>query len=71
MAARSTALVIPEYGLSKEQWPPDWRFAGPYMKLIERGVVPAIVLDSRAKDEAYLKARGITELVELPKQMAP
>jgi len=67
VAARTTALVVPEYGLSKQQWPPDWRFAGPYMKLIESGVVPAIVLESRAKDEAYLKARGIAELVTLPK----
>ncbi len=67
VAARTTALVVPEFGLSKQQWPPDWRFAGPYMKLIERGVVPAIVVEGRAKDEAYLKARGITELVALPK----
>jgi endo-1,4-beta-mannosidase len=67
VAPRTTALVIPEFGLSKQDWPPDWRFAGPYMKLIERGVVPAIVLESRAKDESYLKARGITELLPLPK----
>ena len=64
---RTTALVIPEFGLSRQDWPPDWRFAGPYMKLIERGIVPAIVLESRANDEAYLRARGITELVPLPK----
>ena len=31
------------------------------MKLIERGVVPAIVVKGRAKDKAYLKERGITE----------
>jgi hypothetical protein len=33
------------------------------MKLIERGVSPAIVLESRAKDAAYLRTRGIEELV--------
>jgi len=65
VAVRSTALVIPEFGLSKASWPPDWRFAAPYMKLIERGVVPAIVLQSRTHDSAYLKDRGITTLVEL------
>jgi endo-1,4-beta-mannosidase len=66
IAARSTALVIPEFGLSKQSWPPDWRFAAPYMKLVERGIVPAIVLESKAGDAAYLKARGITTLVKLP-----
>jgi hypothetical protein len=62
---RNTALVIPEFGLSREGWPPDWKFAGPYMKLIERGIVPAIVLERHAKDEAYLSERGITNLVTL------
>jgi endo-1,4-beta-mannosidase len=65
VAARTTALVIPEFGLSKDAWPPDWKFAGPYMKLIERGIVPAIVLESRTRDEAYLEARGIRDLVGL------
>lgn len=65
VAARSTGLVIPDFGLSKAAWPPDWRFAGPYMKLIERGIMPAIVLESRAQDAKYLKARGITQLVKL------
>jgi endo-1,4-beta-mannosidase len=65
IAPRTTALVIPEFGLSKKSWPPDWRFAGHYMKLVDRGIVPAIILNSRAKDTAYLKARGITNLVHL------
>jgi hypothetical protein len=60
---RRTALVIPDRGLSPKPWPPDWRYATPYMKLIERGVSPAIVLESRAKDAAYLRTRGIEELV--------
>jgi hypothetical protein len=68
IARRSAALVIPEFGLSTQQWPPDWKFAGPYMKLIERGVVPAIVVEGRAKDAAYLKERGITALVGLDGQ---
>ena len=67
IVARKTALVIPERGLSTKAWPPDWKFGKPYMEMINRGVTPAIVLESRAKDEAYLRARGITELVPLPK----
>jgi endo-1,4-beta-mannosidase len=66
IAPRTTALVIPEFGLSKEAWPPDWKFAAPYMKLIDRGIIPAIVLESRSKNEAYLKQRGITNLIPLP-----
>jgi hypothetical protein len=62
---RSTALVIPEFGLSKEAWPPDWKFASPYMKLLDRGITPAIVLEGRIHDKAYLKERGITDLVSL------
>jgi hypothetical protein len=65
MPVRRTALVIPDRGLSTSAWPPDWKYAAPYMKLIERGVRPAIVLESRAKDTDYLKARGIIELVPL------
>jgi hypothetical protein len=33
------------------------------MNLIKRGVTPAIVLESRAKDADYLRTRGITELL--------
>ena len=61
--ARTTALVIPDRGLSTKAWPPDWRFATPYMNLINQGVSPAIVLESRSKDAEYLKARGIANLV--------
>jgi endo-1,4-beta-mannosidase len=64
-APRKTALVIPDRGLSTSAWPPDWKYATPYMNLIDRGVRPAIVLESRAKDTEYLKARGIVDLVPL------
>jgi len=60
---RKTALVIPESGLSNKPWPPDWRFATRYMDLISKGQTPAIVLESRASDEDYLRARGIRELI--------
>ena len=60
---RKTALVIPDLGLSKKQWPPDWRFAKAYMDLMAKGKIGAIVLESRAKDEDYLRSRGISELV--------
>jgi hypothetical protein len=59
---RKTALVIPDRGLSTKQWPADWRYAKPYMDLVGRGETPAIVLESRAKDQAYLRERGISDL---------
>ena len=64
-APRTSALVIPDRGLSAEPWPPDWTYATPYMQLIAKGKLPAIVLESRAHDTAYLQARGITELIPL------
>lgn len=67
---RTVALVIRDYGLSTKPWPPDWRYATPYMNLVAEGKRPAIVLESRAKDEEYLKARGIRELVPLAKVKA-
>ncbi len=62
---RNTALIIPDLGLSTSAWPPDWKYATPYMNLVNRGVVPAIVLESRAKDQDYLRARGITDLIPI------
>jgi len=59
------ALVIPDYGLSHKTWPPDWTYGKPYMDLVIQGKRPTIVLESRANDEEYLKARGIRELVPL------
>ncbi len=64
-AARSSALVIPERGLSQKQWPPDWRFAQPYMNLVGKGETPSIVLEERSKDQDYLRQRGITKLIRL------
>jgi len=60
---RTTALIIPDKGLSTKSWPPDWKYATPFMNQIDRGVRPAIVLESRSKDESYLKARGISNLI--------
>ena len=62
---RPLALVIPDAGLATKSWPADWKFATPYMKLIDQGKTPQIVVESRAKDEAYLRSRGITELVTI------
>jgi hypothetical protein len=62
---RKSALVIPDRGLSTDAFPPDWRYAMPYMKLIKRGITPTIVIESRSKDVDYLKARGITDLIPL------
>lgn len=60
---RTKAMVIPDRGLSTKAWPPDWKYALPFMQLTAKGVRPAIVLESRAGDAEYLKARGIAEIV--------
>jgi hypothetical protein len=62
--SRSTALVIPDKGLSKKGDVADWSIAKQYMDLVSRGVRAAIVLESRAGDKAYLTSRGIEELIE-------
>jgi hypothetical protein len=65
IAPRPLALVIPDHALAHKTWPPDWTYAKPYMTLVAQGKSPVIVLESRAHDEAYLKARGVKELVPL------
>jgi hypothetical protein len=61
---RAVALVLPDNMLAQVPGdvPPGWQFAATYMDLIEDDVRPSIVLESRAKDEAYLAARGIEAL---------
>jgi hypothetical protein len=56
---RDTALVLPDDLIP---WTP---FFEPYMKLIDEGVRPAVVLASRSTDKAYLEARGIDRLIQL------
>jgi hypothetical protein len=41
---------------------PGWKLAKPYMDLVEHGIRPSIVLESRTSDAGYLKSRGIREL---------
>lgn len=62
---RSTALVIPDDGLSSSPTDLDWKYATPYMQLVEKHKAPCIVLESRVQDKEYLRARGITELVPM------
>jgi hypothetical protein len=56
---RSTALVLPDDLIP---WTP---FFEPYMRLIDKGVRPAVVLAGRSTDKAYLDARGIDRLIQL------
>ncbi|HTI25675.1 MAG TPA: hypothetical protein VL652_32095 [Kutzneria sp.] len=56
---RSAALVLPE-GMV-----PSIPFFEPFMRLIDKGVRPAVVKASRATDKAYLAARGIDKLIKL------
>jgi endo-1,4-beta-mannosidase len=62
---RPLALVIPDHGLRRKTWPPDWTYGKPYMDLVTQGKRPVIVLESRAKDEEYLKARGVKDLIPM------
>lgn len=62
---RPTALVIPDAGLSNRGDVADWSIAKQYMDLVNRGVRPSIVLESRSGDEDYLKRRGIENLVKV------
>ena len=62
---RPLALVIPDTGLTTKPWPSDWTFAAAWMKLLNDGHRPAIVLASRAQDQAYLQQRGIRQLVPI------
>ena len=65
---RPVALVFPDNLFSDKNQKQvakaniGWNFAKPYMELLAQGERPAVVLESRMDDKAYLKARGITEL---------
>ena len=59
-APRSTALVLPDDQIPLADFT---TFFEPFMKLVDQGVRPAVVLKSRTGDAAYLKARGISKLV--------
>ena len=56
---RPVALVLPD------DMPPWTGFFEPFMKLIDQGTRPAVVLQSRSTDAAYLAARGIERLITL------
>ena len=56
---RAAALVLPD------DMPPWTGFFDPFMKLIDQGTNPAVVLESRSTDTAYLAARGIDRLITL------
>lgn len=69
--SRPTALVMPDEIFACPSGKPDtvnspgWKLAKPYMDLVEQGIRPSIVLESRASDAGYLKSRGIRELKHL------
>jgi hypothetical protein len=61
---RTTALVLDCTPSTRSVSGPGGAFFEAWMRLREEGTRPAVVLAERAKDTAYLAARGITELVE-------
>jgi hypothetical protein len=61
---RPDALILPDGLLGEPQaGPRGWQFARRYMQCLEEGFRPAIVLESRATDSAYLASRGIRNLI--------
>jgi hypothetical protein len=56
---RPAALVLPD------AMPPWDGFFEPFMTLVDRGIRPAVVLQSRTSDREYLAARGIERLITL------
>ncbi|MFN6094832.1 MAG: hypothetical protein ACK49J_07590 [Verrucomicrobiota bacterium] len=61
---RPDALILPDGLLAEPQaGPRGWQFARRYMQCLEEGFRPAIVLESRASDSAYLASRGIRNLI--------
>ena len=63
---RQVALVVPDVGFGTNPAQPEWKYGDAFMKLVEAGKRPSIVVESKADDQAYLRARGITEFVRLP-----
>ncbi len=60
---RTVALIVPDDIFSQPSDPPGWQMASRYMKCVADGVHPALVLESRSENRAYLASRGITELI--------
>ncbi|MBC8065354.1 MAG: cellulase family glycosylhydrolase [Chlorobia bacterium] len=61
--SRNEALVVARGALADQGDPPGWAFARQFMDSIRGGSNPAIVLEDRAQDEAYLRKRGISKLI--------
>lgn len=59
---RTAALVVPD-GVGAN------RILDRYIRLIGSGVRAKIVLESRSKDQAYLRSRGVEKLISLEKAM--
>lgn len=63
-AARPVAIVLPD-DLIDASGLGVWRLADAFVKALESGIHPAIVLASRTGDQAYLRMRGIETLKAL------
>jgi len=58
IAKRTSAIVIPD-SMGSDALLPH------YIRYISGGVGPQVVLESRSADSAYLRSRGITQLIEI------
>jgi hypothetical protein len=66
---RSTALVLPDNPFDTDSGFTAWDAGTSFMKLIEDGIRPSIVLESRVEDSDYLASRGIQKLVPVHLEM--
>jgi endo-1,4-beta-mannosidase len=60
---RTVALVVPDDRFPGSGETPGWEVGRQFMGLVAQRVHPAIVVESRARDQEYLRTRGIKELV--------
>jgi hypothetical protein len=60
---RHVALVISDHMFASKTYAPDWTVPKRFMDLVQQGVKPSIILESRIQDAVYVKQRGITEFV--------
>jgi len=69
VVSRSTALVLPDNFFDPNSGFTAWDAGTSFMKLIEDGIRPSIVLESRIEDLDYLASRGIETLVPVQPEM--
>lgn len=63
LPVRQVAIVLPDGEAPFTSDSSRWKIPDRFMDLVRQGRRPALILESRARDEPYLQARGIQDLV--------